>query len=266
MRELPWRGDGSGPLDPTRLPAFRGLRPLKRWRYVGVYGPRLQLCVGLVRIAGAPQSFWAVHDRERGAFRERTVLRKAVDLAGDRVLFPGGELRLTSAGDRVEVVSRHGEHPIWTRKTPLRVHGWVDAGGERIEVDAPGLLDESAGYHARVTEWRWSAGCGTTTDGRPVVWNLVDGIHDGSSSERTVWVDGTAKEVPPVHFADDLSEVSGANETLRFTVEEERSRHDRLFLVDSAYRQPFGRFSGVVPGGVELAEGFGVMEAHSVRW
>ncbi|QFU93705.1 hypothetical protein [Amycolatopsis sp. YIM 10] len=57
-----------------------------------------------------------MHDRERGVFRERTVLRKAVELAGDRV----------------EVVSRHGEHPIWTRKTPLRVHGWVQVNGGRV--------------------------------------------------------------------------------------------------------------------------------------
>jgi hypothetical protein len=34
----------------------------------------------------------------------------------------------------------------------------------------------------------------------------------------------------------------------------------------SDYRQPFGTFSGTLPGGVELAEGFGVMERHVVRW
>ena len=34
----------------------------------------------------------------------------------------------------------------------------------------------------------------------------------------------------------------------------------------SRYRQPFGTFSGVLPNGVRLAEGYGVMEDHDVRW
>ena len=35
-------------------------------------------------------------------------------------------------------------------------------------------------------------------------------------------------------------------------------------LVD--YVQPFGTFSGRLPGGLALAEGYGVMEAHDVLW
>ena len=34
----------------------------------------------------------------------------------------------------------------------------------------------------------------------------------------------------------------------------------------SDYRQPFGTFTGTLGGGVELAEGFGVMERHTARW
>jgi hypothetical protein len=36
--------------------------------------------------------------------------------------------------------------------------------------------------------------------------------------------------------------------------------------VRSSYRQPFGTFSGVMPGGVRVAEGYGVMEYHDARW
>jgi hypothetical protein len=36
--------------------------------------------------------------------------------------------------------------------------------------------------------------------------------------------------------------------------------------VRSDYRQPFGSFRGVLPGGVELEQGYGVMEWHDVRW
>src|SRR6185312_6256350 len=61
------------PLPPVRMPAWRGSRPLKRWRYVGVFGPDLMLCVGQVRVGPARQSFWAVWDRATRRLRERTL-------------------------------------------------------------------------------------------------------------------------------------------------------------------------------------------------
>jgi hypothetical protein len=91
----------------------------------------------------------------------------------------------------------------------------------------------------------------------------VTGVHDAlRGSERTVWVSGAASEVPPATFAPELDAVGH----LRFTAEAERARHDDVVVFASDYRQPFGTFSGTLPGGVELAEGFGVMERHAVRW
>ena len=55
------------------MPLLRGGRPLKRWRYVGVYGPEVMLCAASVRIGGIPQAFWAVLDRETGALADRTA-------------------------------------------------------------------------------------------------------------------------------------------------------------------------------------------------
>jgi hypothetical protein len=124
----------------------------------------------------------------------------------------------------------------------------------------PASVDDTAGYHARHTAWDWSAGAGRAADGRPVAWNLVSGVHDGPrASERTVWLDGVAHEAPPVLFSAALDAVGG----LRFAGEAQRARRDRLLLVRSAYRQPFGTFQGVLPGGVALAEGHGVMERHA---
>ena len=268
---LPYRGDGSDrpaglPLPPAPMPRRQGRRPLKRWRYVGVYGPDVMLCAGIARIAGVPQSFWAVWDRAR--LWERTTLRRG------RVDLPDGAARvadrdvsvdlvLEPAGDPVEVVSRHGPSYIWTRKRPLRATGLVTAEGRTLAIDAPGLLDDSAGYHARRTAWEWSAGAGTSAGGEPVVWNLVAGVHDAPvGSERTVWVDGVATEVEPVVFAEGLDAVGD----LRFTPEAERVRRDDLLVVASDYRQPFGTFAGALPDGTELASGYGVMERHRARW
>lgn len=104
---------------------------------------------------------------------------------------------------------------------------------------------------------------GLAEDGARVGWNLVAGIHDApDASERTVWVDGDPHEVGPVAFAPDLSAVAG----LRFGEWSAREDHTNLLLLRSHYRQPFGSFAGGLPGGLRLAEGYGVMEAHDVRW
>src|SRR5262249_49501002 len=148
------------------------------------------------------------------------------------------------AGEAVEVVSRHGASYIWTRKQPLRATGLVTLEGRTLAVDAPALIDDSAGYHAPPTPSEGSARAGIAAGGEAVVWNLVAGVHDAHlHSERTVWLSGAAHEVGPVTFAEGLDAVGD----LRFTPEAERVRRDDLLLVASDYRQPFGAFAGVLP-------------------
>jgi len=261
---LPLRGDRLTVRPPTR--AWSAQRPLKRWRYVGVYGPEAMLCAADVAIAGLGQQFWAVWDRAQ--LRERTALRgRPVEVGDGRLVVRDGdvevELELADDGDAVEVASPHGRSFIWTRKQPVRARGTVRVGGREIGVDAPGLIDDSAGYHARHTAWEWSAGAGTSAAGERLVWNLVTGVHDGTDvSERTVWVDGSAHAVGPVVFSPALDAVG----ELRFVEEARRARRDGLVLFASDYVQPFGTFSGTLPGGVDLREGYGVMERHTARW
>jgi hypothetical protein len=125
------------------------------------------------------------------------------------------------------------------------------------------VIDDTAAYYARHTRWHWSAGVGIERGGRAVAWNLVSGVNDpASGSERTVWIDGAPGEVGACEFAADLTTV----DDLRFTSEATRERRDNLVLIRSAYRQPFGTFAGELPGGLELVEGYGVMEEHDVWW
>jgi hypothetical protein len=151
----------------------------------------------------------------------------------------------------------------------------IDGARHAISDDA-GFVDDSAGYHPRHTVWSWSAGVGTAADGRRVGWNLVDGIHDDPhASERTVWIDGEPQPVGPVSFAEDLSEIAPAPSSvspahdgglLRFAEWSRREHSTNALVMRSRYSQPFGSFSGTLPGGIELAEGYGVMENHDVRW
>ena len=261
-------------LPPRRMPLLRDRRPLKRWRYVGVYGPELMLCAASVRIAGIPQSFWAVLDRASGELHGRTAFTpRTVEVRDDRLLVSGRgveiDLELATAGEPVELVSPHGRSYIWTRKDPVHARGSVRVGDHSWELNAAGLIDSSAGYHARVTRWRWSAGVGTASDGRLITWNLVDGVHDlAAASERTVWVDGHAIEVGPVDFAGDLDGIDFTEDDakLAFTAEAERAQNDNVGVFRSSYRQPFGTFAGTLPGKIVLEDAFGVMEWHDVRW
>ena len=265
------------PLPPDRMPvAVAGPPPRlrKAWRYAGIFGEELMVCAGVVRVGPGRQAFWAVWDRRAGVLRERTRLlpRRQVALPGGRLRVRDGEveidLRLDPAGEPVAVTSPHHGAPIWTRKRPVRAVGTVRIAGRATPVDAPGLEDHSAGWHARRTAWRWAAGAGVARDGSPLVWNLVDGLHDApSGSERRVWVDGSPREVGPVAFDPDLRAVTfSEGGGLDFRAEAVRVRHDELGLVASDYEQPFGTFAGVLPGGLVLASGRGVMERHAARW
>lgn len=265
------------PLPPVRMPAWRGSRPLKRWRYVGVYGPELMLCVGHARVGPGRQSFWAVWDRATRRLRERTRLlgggvRLGLDRPGRVLVVDDGvqiDLMLDEV-DGVETICPNGGAYAWTRKQGgVRAHGTVVINGVVRNIDAFAVIDDSAGYHARHTAWQWCAGVGRTDDGRNLAWNLVAGINDPPrESERSVWIDGQPIEVGPVaRFADDLSSVSTEDGVdLRFAAEAVRERRENLLVVRSSYRQPFGAFAGTLPGDFALAEGFGVMEEHTARW
>jgi len=250
------------------MPARQGLRPLKRWRYVGVYTPEVMVCVGDARVGPIPQRWWAVALPD-GTLRERTTIGRAdvaIDGSSVQVRTPGLKIEFDlREGGGVETASPAGKSYIWTRKqAALPCSGSVTLDGVRRDLTGDcAFVDESAGYHERHTAWRWSAGVGRTVDGRRVGWNLVAGVHDAPRhSERTVWVDGEPREVGPVEFASDLSAVGD----LRFTEWAAREDHTNLLLFRSDYRQPFGTFSGELPGGLRLAEGYGVMESHDVRW
>jgi hypothetical protein len=250
------------------MPSRHGTRPLKAWRYIGVFGPELMLCLAQVRIGRARQSFWALWDRVDGTLYEHTALgRGRVRLSPGLAQLDESSVRIDLRLDEaagIESVCPSGSAYAWTRKQAgVPVYGSLEFSGRKRELDGLAVIDDTAAYYPRHTRWRWSAGVGTATDGRSVAWNLVAGVNDPpAGSERTVWVDGEPREVAPCHFAADLSGVDG----LRFTAEATRARRDNFLVLASAYRQPFGTFSGELPGGIELAEGYGVMEEHEAWW
>jgi hypothetical protein len=264
-------------------PLRRRGRWRKRWRYVAAFADEVMACAARVEVGPVGQTFWAILDRESGELSERTRMR-----------FPGtaGEVRITpvaggegfdvgiDAGDATAAIRVGGGRPVeavctaadggpvWTRKRAgVAVEGEVRVGERRWRLDALGVSDETDGYHPRLTVWSWSAGVGTTLDGRRVGWNLVEGINDPpTGSERAIWLDGEPVEPAPVTF-EGLDAVAFADGSrLAFTPEAERSREENRLVVRYRYRQPFGSFSGALAGGIGLESGLGVMEHHVARW
>jgi hypothetical protein len=244
------------------MPILRGGRPLKRWVWVGAFGPDVMLCAARAWVGPVPVSWWAIWDGR--SLTERFIRRRGGWIVTPSyVLVPGVMELFVGDARAVEVVSPHGSQYAWTRKRGgVAVRGWAAVEGRRLPVDAFGVVDESAGYHARETAWWWAAGVGVAAGGARVAWNLVDGLHDGADeSERAVWIEGEPRALPPLPF-DGLKGVGG----LRFTAQARRARRDRMLLVSSDHEQPFGTFTGELPGVGELRDGWGVMERHVARW
>jgi hypothetical protein len=245
------------------------MRPLKRWRYVGAYGPEVMACVGDAQIGPFRQRFWAVCEPGRPVVARTTLGRGGVRMEGSRALVSHDGVRIDlTVEEEGGVETRHADR-VWTRKQAgVPVRGTIKVSERSFTIDCLGAVDETEGYHRRHTTWSWSAGVGRSTGGLRVGWNLVTGVNDEpEGSERCVWLDGEPREVAPVSFADDLSRVSfGEGGALDFLSWGAREDHTNLLLLRSSYRQPFGTFTGTLPGGVELAEGYGVMEWHDVWW
>jgi hypothetical protein len=274
---------------------------------VGVFCEELMACAAEVRVGPAREVFWALYTRADGRLRERTRMlgRGAVQLTAASGAGEPGRLRVADGGVELEVALMEGvalaeggaretartegaggasvalptwwettcadgAAYVWTRKQAgVRAHGTLALdGGAPRPIEALAVIDDTAGYHARVTEWWWAAGVGVDPEGRPLAFNLVEGINDPSrGSERAVWVEGVPREAPAVRFARDLSRIVAADGAeLRFAAEAERRRRENVVVVSSDYRAPFGSFSGTLPGGIELARGLGVVEHHRARW
>ena len=255
------------------MPLVRRGRPLKRWRYVGVFSPELMLAAADVRVGPLATRFYAVALPDGELVTAAPVRRAAVRLDGARVHLAATRVRADIELDEdggVETLHPSGSRGyVWTRKQAgIRAHGTVSVGGRAYPVDCRAVVDDTAGYHERHTAWRWSAGVGKSAAGERIAWNLVSGVNDAETgSERALWVDGSPREVGPVAFAADLSEISFEDGGgLRFAQWSARESKTNLLIARSYYRAPFGTFSGELPGGISLCEGYGVMEEHEAYW
>jgi Domain of unknown function (DUF2804), C-terminal len=255
------------------MPLFDHGQLRKRWRYVALFAEELMLCAARAEVGPLTQSFWVLWDREAQRQWAHAALRpgsREVTLDGPRLEIDGPGLRASlELGDSepIEVTCPSGKSWAWTRKRAgMTVEGEIEMPGRRRQVCGRGIDDESAGHHQRHTSWRWSAGVGTSVEGRDLAWNLVEGINDPpQGSERAIWIDGEPAEPAPVRFRGLEGIELGDASALDFASESAHARDDDYLLIRSRYRHRFGSFAGTL-GGLTLADGLGVMEEHDALW
>src|SRR4051795_10079953 len=165
------------------------MRPLKRWRYVGAYGPDVMACVGEARIGPLRQRFWAVCEPGRPVVARTTLGRGGVRMEGSRALVESGDVRIDLLVEEDGGVETRHADGVWTRKQAgVPVRGSITINERSFTIDCLGAVDNTEGRHRRHTTWTWSAGVGRTADGSRIGWNLVTGGNDeATGSERGGW-------------------------------------------------------------------------------
>ena len=239
-------------------------RPLKRWRYVGVYGTELMLCAATRPHRRHPAGvLGGARPRER-RLRERTSFTprpRRASATGGCGRGRGVDVELALSARRR---AGRGRQPataasyIWTRKQPVRARGTRrDGRAAAGEIDAPG-----SSTRPPATTHATRPGTGRPASGRRRrPRRRVEPRHrrarraERPASARSGSTAAARGRRRHVRRLTSTACASRSGERLRFTSEAERARRDDLRLFASDYAQPFGTFSGALPGGVELARG-----------
>ena len=220
------------------------------------------VCVGVVRVGGAAPGVLGGLGRASGRLRERTRVRAAARSPAPRRACACRGVRdrprRRASGEAIEVdlPARRAAH--LDAQAGRRASRGTSSPAARARTSTAGVVDDTAGYHARHTEWRWAAGVGATADGRDVRLEPRHRRQRRADRLRARRVGRRrAAEVGPGRLRRRLDEVRFAEGgALRFAREAERERDDNLLLVRPRLPPAVRHLRGTLPGGVELATGW----------
>ena len=260
------------PLPPARMPPLRRGRPLKRWRYVGVYRPdadavrrrraRRRRAAALVGRGAAGRRAARADDARPGRRRCSSRARAGRERGASRSSSRSRSRR------RVEVVSPHGRSWIWTAKQRRRaVRGRVEPRARELRARRRRRLHRRVGRLSRAPHRVALVGRRRPRRRRaPGGWNLVDGVHDAADGERADGVDRrrAARGGAARRSRADLSRRRRARASA--SGRRARSARDRGYCAQPLPAAVRRVRAASCPGGIRLAEGYGVMEEHEVRW
>lgn len=287
----------------------------KRWLYAFVAAKHHLIAVAIVHLGYLGNAFVIVVDRRTrsslfdGSFLTLPSLLHVSDTcesgcdcffrsatARIAITRPAGSPEYTLAADargvslRASFTTEHAAIPIVavspvpngvlnvTEKRvlmPARGALLIDGNPESLE-DATAGLDYTNGFLARHTAWRWAFAMGSTTDGRPIAFNLVDGFNEGR--ECAFWLDGRLVPTEGARFEFQHKQplspwrvtTNDRRIDLAFAPDTLHAEHNDFGIVRSRFIQPFGVFRGTIraPNETQVSlDGVpGVVESQDVLW
>lgn len=198
-----------------------------------------------------------------------------------------GEIRLDEDLDKVEPLVQVSPvkawRPLYTHKAALPASGWVEVGGERLELDPArdiALMDEQKTYYPYFSFWKWSTAAGRDAAGRIVAFNLCQNMisDDETANENCLWVDGKLSLLSAARFDFEPSDVMRAwrmrttdsRASLLFEPQGERAEKIDVGLIKSDFHQPFGLYNGWITDDAgdrhSVEDMFGLAEHHLTRY
>jgi hypothetical protein len=173
--------------------------------------------------------------------------------------------------------------PLYTHKAASPVEGRVMLGDKEIKLDPAkdiGLMDVQKTFYPYRTFWNWATFGGHDASGRLIAMNACENFItcDDEYNENCTWVDGRITPLGAARFEFNKADLmkpwrvktSGDGLDLTFKPEGERVGKVNLGVVMSDFHQPFGPFSGEMPGPggskVEVKDMFGLCEWHLARF
>ncbi len=275
---------------------------LKKWHYFSVTHPDLYLCAAIADVGYMGNTFCYLVDRRSGRKFETESLRplgwgmrvghtsRSETLApGMRITFSEDhwvcELDLSLQGKPLKAGLSFQAGPPLCLLYPLHDNrgaythkeigepcsGWVDWDNQAFAMDeAFGALDYTHSYADRRTDWKWLFLTGHLVDGRRFGLNLSELLY--GDAENCLWLDGGTHALGEVHFEspnDGPWRIAGEQVDLEFQPFGKRQQDVNLFLVSSAFIQPYGEATGILKcqgETLKVASAFGVAEDHQAVW
>ncbi len=198
-----------------------------------------------------------------------------------------GEIRCEEDLDTVEPLVQVSPikawRPLYTHKAALPAGGWVEVGGERLELDPArdiALMDEQKTYYPYFSFWEWSTAAGRDGQGRIAAFNLCRNMikDDEVANENCLWVDGRISLLSAARFDFEPSDLmqtwrmrtTDGRVSLTFEPAGERAEKINAGLIKSDFHQPFGLYNGQVidDAGARhpVEDMFGLAEQHLTRY
>lgn len=172
--------------------------------------------------------------------------------------------------------------PFYTHKSVCPVEGRVTVGGREVKLDPErdvAIMDTQKTYYPHRFFWKWATFGGRDDGGRLLGMNACQNLitDDEAWNENCTWVDGKMTLLPAARFEFDERAVlepwrvrtTDKAMELEFLPEGERHGKMSVGVLMSDFHQPFGKFTGKMPGpgGAEFrADGlFGLCEHHLAK-